>query len=109
MSNYMTTIWNKDINQQLAKVLANITDVKIMQNILRDLMTEKEIIEISSRLQAAYMLSIGKKYIEIIKKTNLSSRTIARISSWMENGCNGYEVAINTINHQGHISPVSAD
>lgn len=109
MSNYMTTIWNKDMNQQLVKVLADINDIKIMQNFLRDLLTEKEIFEISSRLQAAYMLSIGKKYTEIIKKTDLSSRTIARISSWMDNGCGGYKQAIDIINHHNHILPVSAE
>ena len=105
----MTTIWDNNINQQLAKALVNISDIQIMQNFLRDVMTESEITEISCRLQAACMLQAGIKYTEIMKKTNLSSRTIARISSWINNGCNGYIQVINQINHQNHIPPVSAD
>jgi TrpR-related protein YerC/YecD len=80
-----------------------------MQNFLRDVMSEKEIIEISSRLEAARMLQAGKKYIEIIEKTKLSSRTIARISDWIQNGQGGYEAALKVINtHHSHISPVRA-
>lgn len=81
-----------------------------MQNFLRDVMTEKEIIEISSRLQAAKMLKEGKKYTEVIEKTKLSSRTVARISDWMQNGQGGYEAALKIINeHHSHISPVRAE
>lgn len=109
MSNYKTTIWDNKVNQQFAKVLVDINDAKKMQNFLRDVMTESEIIEISSRLQAACMLQAGIKYTEIMKITNLSSRTIARISSWINNGCNGYTEVISQINHQNHIPPVSAE
>ena len=68
-------------------------------------MTEKEIIEISSRLEAARMLQSGSKYVDIVAKTKLSSRTVARISDWMKNGCNGYAVVLGQTNHHGHISP----
>lgn len=72
-------------------------------------MTEKEIIEISSRFEAAKMLQQGKKYTEIIEKTKLSSRTVARISDWMQNGCGGYEAALELANaHHGHIPPARA-
>lgn len=78
-----------------------------MRNFLRDVMTEKEIIEISARLEAARMLTNGDKYTEIIKQTKLSSRTVARISEWLKDGCNGYSKVINQIpNHQKHIPPV---
>jgi len=60
-------------------------------------MTEKEILEIGARLEAAKMLKDGKKYIDISKRTNLSSRTVARISNWLKNGCKGYKEAIKLI------------
>ncbi|EDK72579.1 hypothetical protein TM7_0280 [candidate division TM7 genomosp. GTL1] len=74
-------------------------------------MTEKEINEISSRLEAAKMLDQGKKYTEIVEKTKLSSRTIARISDWMQNGCDGYSAVLGIVNthHHGHISPARAE
>jgi TrpR-related protein YerC/YecD len=106
----VTKVWEEVQAQQLAEALASISDTTIMQNFLRDVMTEKEIIEISSRLEAANMLSEGAKYTDIIKKTKLSSRTVARISEWLKNGCNGYEVAIKSINdHHVHTPPALAE
>jgi TrpR-related protein YerC/YecD len=92
-------IWGKNNPKQLSKVLCGITDVKTMQNFVRDVMTEKEIVEIGSRLEAAKMLTDGNKYTDVIEETKLSSRTVARISEWLQNGCNGYKEAINLINH----------
>jgi len=103
------SVWETSTARQLAEVLAAITDAQTIQNFLRDVMTEKEIIETSARLEAANMLQQGKKYTEIIEKTKLSSRTIARISDWMQNGQGGYAAALQIINdHHGHIPPVRA-
>lgn len=103
-------IWESASSQQLAAVLTQIDDIAIMQNFLRDVMTEKEIIEISSRFQAARMLSQGAKYTDIIEATKLSSRTIARISGWVQNGPNGYAAAVQLANtHHDHLSPARAE
>lgn len=110
MQSSATSVWETETAQQFAGVVAAIEDVSVMQDFLRDVMTEKEIIEISSRLEAAKMLQQGKKYTEIIEKTKLSSRTVARISEWMQNGCGGYNAALKTVNaHHNHISPASAE
>jgi TrpR-related protein YerC/YecD len=110
MQTSATSVWETETAWQLTEVLAAISDVETMQNFLCDVMTEKEIIEISSRLEAAKMLQAGKKYTEIIEKTKLSSRTIARISDWMQNGQSGYEAALKVVNaHHSHISPVRAE
>lgn len=109
MQTSAASVWETPTARQFAEVVAAINDVQTMQNFLRDVMTEKEIIEISSRLEAARMLKDGKKYIEIVEKTKLSSRTVARISDWMQNGCGGYEAALNIANsHHGHIPPARA-
>lgn len=102
-----TLIWNSGATQQLAEALTVINNLTTMANFLRDVMTEKEIIEISSRLEAARMLQSGKTYTEIVKQTKLSSRTVARISEWMKNGCSGYAAALEQIHHI-HISPAHA-
>lgn len=104
------TIWETEPARQFSDVLASINDASAMQDFLRDVMTEKEIIEISSRLEAAIMLKNGKKYTEIIEKTKLSSRTIARISDWMQNGTGGYSAAMATMElHHSHTTPVRAE
>lgn len=103
-----TTVWKSETARQLVEALLAIDDASTMQNFLRDVMTEKEIIEISSRLEAARMLLAGDKYTDIVTTTRLSSRTVARISDWLQNGCDGYQAALNTIHH-GHMSPAPAE
>lgn len=106
----VNSVWKTRATQQLAETIVAIDNVQTMQNFLRDVMTEKEIIEISSRFEAARMLASGKKYTEIIEKTKLSSRTVARISEWMQSGSNGYKAAIEIISdHHTHISPARAE
>ena len=105
-----SSIWKSSTAQQLVEALVDIDSVQVMQNFLRDVMTEKEIIEVSARLEAARMLTDGKRYTEITAKTQLSSKTVARISDWLQNGCGGYQAALLSVNaHHGHISPASAD
>ena len=110
MSNPKATIWDNETAQQLAEALTAIADQQTMQNFLRDVMTEKEIVEISSRLEAARMLQAGEKYTTIVAQTKLSSRTVARISDWLQNGCNGYQAALKTLSiHSAHMSPARAE
>lgn len=105
-----STVWETPTARQLAEVTAAIDSVQTMQKFLRDVMTEKEIIEISARLEAARMLADGRKYTDIIERTKLSSRTVARICNWMENGQGGYAEAIQIAEeHHSHISPVRVD
>lgn len=99
------SIWDDQATKQFADSILAIDDINTLQNFLRDVMTEKEIIEISARLEAARMLQSGNTYCDIVKKTKLSSRTVARISDWMKNGCNGYSAVISSINNHAHISP----
>ncbi len=108
MSKDKTTVWRGETAQQLVEALLAIDNVGTMQNFLRDVMTEKEIVEISARFEAARMLQAGDKYTDIIARTRLSSRTVARISDWLQDGCNGYQAALNTLHHS-HLSPARAE
>ena len=107
MDTSTTITWEQDNAKTLARVLTDTSDVAAMQNFLSDVMTKKEIIEISARLQAAIMLDQGKKYAEIIAATKLSSRTVARISDWLQNGTGGYRQAIDRLHH-AHLPPARA-
>lgn len=109
MKSQVNKVWNLSSSQQLAISLVEIDDVSKMRNFLRDVMTEKEITEISMRLVAAQMLKDGIKYSQITKNTNLSSRTVARISDWMKNGCGGYEAVLKQLKKRSHILPASAE
>ena len=106
MTNSEATIWGSEQAQQLVLVLSEMKKEATMQNFLRDVLTEKEIIEISARLEAAKLLNSKEKYTTISEQTKLSSRTIARISEWLQNGTSGYKSALSIIEkHHGHIPP----
>ncbi len=110
MQTYGNSVWKTPTTRQFAEVVAAIDDAQTMRSFLRDVMTEKEVIEISSRLEAAKMLQQGKKYTEIVEKTKLSSRTVARISDWMQNGYGGYKAALQIVSaHHAHIPPARAE
>ncbi|HSX32656.1 MAG TPA: YerC/YecD family TrpR-related protein [Candidatus Saccharimonadales bacterium] len=95
-----TEVWATPSTAQLVQVLTTINDVDTMRRFLRDVMTEKEIKEVSARLLAAQMLKEGATYLEIVDRTKLSSRTVARISAWLQNGLKGYDAAIDIIKKQ---------
>lgn len=86
--------WDNKKSEQLFEAILKLKNLKEAKNFLRDLMTEKEIIEFSNRWKAARMLDQGISYVKIEKATGLSSRTIARISWWMQNGKGGYKVML---------------
>lgn len=108
MTNIDQATWQRPSTAQLADVLVNVSDIAAMRAFLRDVMTESEIIEISARLEAAKLLRSGATYEEIVAATKLSSRTVARISDWLQNGCGGYDVALQVIAHHDHIPPARA-
>lgn len=62
MNTYDMSVMSQEMPQQFAEVLTSITDSNRMQSFLRDVMTEKEIIEISARFEAASMLLAGEPY-----------------------------------------------
>lgn len=109
MSDYSSEIWNDPTTQQLVDSIRVLSEESDLKAFLRDVMTDKEIIELSSRLQAAKMLRGGSKYAEINYRTKLSSRTIARISDWLRNGNGGYDIALSKMSeHHQHPKPARA-
>ncbi len=92
--------WNNQKTKELVEVILALENKKEARAFLRDLLTEKEIIEFGNRWKTAQMLSEKISYPEIQKETGLSTRTIARISDWLKNGKGGYKMALNKLHHQ---------
>ena len=101
------SLWEKPATHQLIQTLAAITSRHDMQRFLCDVLTEKEITEIAARLRAAVMLHNGASYQEVINATKLSSRTVARISSWLQHGAGGYTVAFGVLDREPHRPPAT--
>lgn len=96
--------WNNQKTKELIEAILAIEKEKEAKAFLRDLMTEKEIVEFGNRWKAAKMLAKKMTYPEIQKETGLSTRTIARISNWIKNGKGGYRTMINKLNIHHHNS-----
>jgi uncharacterized protein YerC len=104
MPNTTPEIWETPNTKQLIAVLSHTVQPQNMQNLLRDILTPKEIIEISARLEAARLLANGTSYAQVTALTKLSSRTVARISSWLKQGTGGYTEALALLDGH-HPSP----
>ncbi|MFA6445987.1 MAG: YerC/YecD family TrpR-related protein [Candidatus Paceibacterota bacterium] len=88
---------------ELIEAILALKNPKEAKSFLRDLMTEGEIEEFSKRLLTAKMLTDKISYIEIEKKTGLSSTTIARVSKWLSGKGGGYKTILNKIHHHNSI------
>lgn len=64
---------------------------------LRDLLTEKELIEFSKRLEVAKMLQDKIPYTEIQSKTKMSSTTVARVAKYLNWENNWYRSALSKL------------
>ena len=78
----------------LSRALLSMKSAEEMGMFLRDLLTESEIIEFSKRFYTARAIAESVHYAGIAEATGLSSRTIARVKHWYNNGKGGYKLAI---------------
>jgi TrpR-related protein YerC/YecD len=95
--------WDNKNTQELIAAMLSLQTATQAKRFLRDLMTEAELIEFGNRWRAAQMLAKGDIYTEISRETGLSSRTIARISKWLQSGMGGYQSLIKSTHHHAHI------
>lgn len=91
--------WNKPKNRQLIRALLSLKTPDEVRRFLRDLLTPDEIEEFSKRFQTAEMLSKKVPYSTIVKKTGLSSTTVARVALWLHHGEGGYGLVLKRLGH----------
>jgi TrpR-related protein YerC/YecD len=89
--------WNNQNTDNLIKAILSLEDAEEAKNFLRDLLTEKELIEFGNRWKAAHMLNQQIPYSQIEKETGLSSTTVARIAKWLNNGMGGYQLILKRL------------
>ena len=80
----------KDSYTNLYKSLLNLKTEKDCELFLKDLCTVKELDSMAQRVKAAKLLLNGETYETIIKKTDISSATLSRISRCVKYG-EGYK------------------
>lgn len=80
----------KNSFNELYSAILSLKTEKDCEEFFKDLCTEKEISSLAGRIVAAKLLKKGETYEQIIKKTELSSTTLSRVSKALKNG-NGYK------------------
>jgi TrpR-related protein YerC/YecD len=84
------TNWESKYNKKFIKALLLCTTKLELEVFFEDLLTEKELKEISMRLRVAEMLLDDDLYVKIEKETKLSSATIARVAKVLLEKGQGY-------------------
>ena len=82
---------------EIITVLVKMDNKTEVFNFLRDLLSEKEILEFSNRFKVAKMLEENISYKQIETETWVSSTTIARISKFLNWENKGYKNAISIL------------
>jgi Trp operon repressor len=77
---------NKKYFNQLINTLSGIQDKKVLKNFLEGLLTEKEVEELSARLQIVKLLRKNIPQREIAEKLGVGIATITRGSKELQEG-----------------------
>ncbi|MDD2414211.1 MAG: YerC/YecD family TrpR-related protein [Eubacteriaceae bacterium] len=85
--------------KDLARALLAIQSEQECYDLLDDMCTIKEVEDMSNRFYIARLLSEGKTFIDVEKKTGASSATISRVNRCLKHGC-GYRLVIDRIAEQ---------
>lgn len=93
----------------LYKAILSLKNIEESRKFFRDLLTEEEISEFSARWRVASLLDKKVSYSKIEKQTGMSSTTIARISKWLNSGCNGYKLILKRLHHHQSKSRLRED
>ena len=96
---------NSKIKNEEADFLFNavlqLKTVEECYKFFEDLCTVPEIKAMSQRIVVAKMLSDGKVYSEIVKKTGASTATISRVNRSLEYGCDAYPMIFARMKDEG--------
>ncbi|MBR4579316.1 MAG: hypothetical protein IKO22_06885 [Oscillospiraceae bacterium] len=81
----------------LLSALVAIDSEEEAKRFLEDLLTRKEILSVSQRLNVARMLLRGEKYAEVEQATGASSATIVRVNQCIRYGNGGYQEVLGKL------------
>ena len=81
---------SKESIEELFDIITRLESKDDCQIFFEDLLTNKELENLSQRIQAAKLLKEGKTYVQIIKETGISNTTLSRVSRSLQLG-EGYK------------------
>ncbi len=89
--------FNTEIYQNLYKAFLKLRTEEEIMFFLQDILSAKELSNMASKLKAAHMLNQSKSYLEIVRETGLSSATVAKVSSSLQYGTQGYKIVLDRL------------
>ena len=87
--------------EQLFRAILNLETEEECGDFLEDLMTIRELQDISQRFEVAVLLSQGKNYQEVAQEVRVSSATISRVNKCLQYGSGGYQRALEKLRTAG--------
>lgn len=84
-------------NDLLVKALLSLENEEECYRFMEDLLTMREIRDLSQRLEVAMLLRNRVTYNEIVERTGVSTATIGRVNRALSYGSGGYEAVIEKI------------
>ena len=98
--------WRKDpLLRALCGALLQCRTVDEVASFLRDVATLYEMEALSTRFEAARLITKRIPYREIVERTGLSSATVTRVAAFLKNG-EGYKNVLKVSTHHHAHSPV---
>lgn len=95
-------IFNTPNVKLLVEALAALKTKEEYAAFLEDLMTTKEILDMSQRITVAKLLTEKKVYSRIAEETGASSATISRVNRSFTYGKDGYKTAFKRLKENGY-------
>lgn len=87
---------NEEIDN-LFKAILTLKSVEECYGFFGDICTEKELIDISQRLEVARLLREKLNYVEISKRTGASTTTVSRVNKCLTYGNDGYALVFERL------------
>lgn len=83
-------VLDTEYGQFLTEALVELSSKDEARAFLQDLLTPRELEDISQRLEVARMLDNGQPYLTVQKQTGASSTTVSRVSKCLNGAVGGY-------------------
>ncbi len=81
----------------LCRALLSVRAEEERRRFLEDLMTIRELQDLTQRMAVVRLLSEGKAYQEIMEKVSVSSTTISRVNRALNYGSGGYRLVLDRL------------
>ena len=84
----------------LVRALIALDSDEDVYRVLEDLLTIREVADLSQRLEVAFLLRDGATYSEIVEKTGVSTATIGRVNRCLNYGAGGYQLIFEKLDKE---------